>query len=190
MKEIEILVELHSDINQAKKIMSKFKNNGVKRTIDTYYYDPMRKNLKPNDKLQIDECFRLREQNNKTYLTYKIDKFDDNNIWLYSDEYETEVENKKQIINIIKALGLKKLLIIKNNKTSYSTDKYEIVLEEVEKLGNFMEVELCTDEDVDIKETKKEIQTFIDSLGLNVSSELHMGKPEMMIRKGIFEEYE
>ena len=83
MKEIEILVELHSDINQAKKIMSKFKNNGVKRTIDTYYYDPMRKNLKPNDKLQIDECFRLREQNNKTYLTYKIDKFDDNNIWLY-----------------------------------------------------------------------------------------------------------
>ena len=41
----------------------------------------------------------------------------------------------------------------------------------------------CTNEDVDVKEVKKDIQNFIDSLELNVSEELNMGKPEMMIRK-------
>ena len=189
MKEIEILVELYSDIQEAKQTLNQFKSTGIKNVIDTYYYDPLRNNLKPNNKLQIDECFRLREQNDKTYITYKIDKFDDNNIWLYSDEYETEVKNKQQIINIINALGLKKLLVINNKKTSYTTNKYEIVIEEVDKLGNFMEVELCTNENVNVKEIKREIQAFINSLGLDVSEELHMGKPEMMLKKGLFEDY-
>ena len=36
---------------------------------------------------------------------------------------------------------------------------------------------------IETVEVKKEIQQFIDSLELNVSEELNMGKPEMMIRK-------
>ena len=67
--------------------------------------------------------------------------------------------------------------------------KSQVFIEEVEKLGNFMEVEICTDEDVSVKKVKKDIQNFIDSLGLDVSEELHIGKPEMMIKKGLLEEY-
>ena len=52
-----------------------------------------------------------------------------------------------------------------------------------------MEVELCTNENVNVKEIKREIQAFINSLGLDVSEELHMGKPEMMLKKGLFEDY-
>lgn len=40
-----------------------------------------------------------------------------------------------------------------------------------------------TNDDIDVSLKKKEIQKFIDSLGINVSSELNMGKPEMMIKK-------
>ena len=85
--------------------------------------------------------------------------------------------------NIINKLGFKELLTIHNSKRTYETGKYEIVLETVKDLGYFLEVEYCTNEDVDVKEVKKDIQSFIDSLGLNVSEELNMGKPEMMIRK-------
>ena len=46
-----------------------------------------------------------------------------------------------------------------------------------------MEVEYCTNDDVDINNTKKEIQEFIDSLNINLSKELNMGKPEMYLRK-------
>ena len=45
-----------------------------------------------------------------------------------------------------------------------------------------MEVEYSTNEDVDVKEIKKEIRDFIDSLGLNVK-EVNIGKPEMLLNK-------
>ena len=84
---------------------------------------------------------------------------------------------------IIERLGLVPLLTIHNKKKTYVTDKYEIVLEDVKDLGHFLEVEFCTNEDVDVKKVKEEIQEFIDSLGIKVSEELNMGKPEMMIKR-------
>lgn len=87
------------------------------------------------------------------------------------------------ITEILKKLGLKELLTIHNSKRTYATDKYEIVLETVKDLGYFLEVEYCTNEDVEVSLIKEEIQKFIDDLGIKVSSELNMGKPEMMIKK-------
>lgn len=46
-----------------------------------------------------------------------------------------------------------------------------------------MEVEYCTSEDVDINEEKEKIQNFIKKLGINVSEELNIGKPEMYMKK-------
>ena len=46
-----------------------------------------------------------------------------------------------------------------------------------------MEVEYCTNEDVDVKNIKKQIQEFINSLNLKTSKELNIGKPEMMLNK-------
>ena len=87
------------------------------------------------------------------------------------------------ITEILKKLGLKELLTIHNSKRIYVTDKYEIVLETVKNLGYFLEVEYCTNEDVDVSFVKSQIQDFIDSLGIKISKELNMGKPEMMIKK-------
>ena len=187
MKEIEILVEVFSSPEEVIKVLEKFEFLGVKDTIDIYYYDPLRNNLKPNSNMQIDECLRLRMKNEMRTLTYKVDNFDENGKWLYSDEYETEIENDNMLKEIIKLLGLKELLTINNSKRTYKYNDYEIVFETVKDLGYFLEVEYCTKEEVDVKEVKKEIQKFIDSLNLSVSKELNMGKPEMMIRKNNIE---
>ena len=183
MKEIEILVEVYSTPQEIIKAFEKFEFIGVNETIDTYYYDPLRDNLKPNDKLQIDECFRIRTKNDVNTITYKVDQFDESGKWLYSDEYETKFEDVYMLNEIIKKLGFKELLTIHNSKRTYKYKDYEIVFETVKDLGYFIEVEYCTSEDVDVVEVKKKIQTFIDRLGLNVSKELNMGKPEMMLRK-------
>jgi len=84
---------------------------------------------------------------------------------------------------IFNRLGLKKFIEIDNEKEIYKTDKYEIAIENVKGLGIFMEVEYCTNEDVDITIIKNEIQDFINKLNINVSKELNMGKPEMYLRK-------
>lgn len=183
MKEIEILVSLFTDINECKEKLKQYEFKGEKQTIDIYYFDPLRDNLKPDVNNQLNECLRLRTKGDKYYITYKVDHFDNDKVWLYSDEYETEINNIKQFENIIQLLGLKKLLTINNKKTIYQSNEYEIALEEVEGLGNFMEVEYCTDENVDVKEIKSQIQKFINNLGFSVSEELNMGKPEMLLRK-------
>lgn len=87
------------------------------------------------------------------------------------------------INKIFDRLGFLELLTIHNSKRTYKYNDYEIVFETVKDLGYFIEVEYCTNEDIDVKNKKKEIQEFINSLGLNVSSELNIGKPEMMIKK-------
>lgn len=183
MKEIEILVEVYSAVDEVIKSLDKFEYLGIKETIDTYYYDPLRKNLKPNSKNQIDECLRLRTKDNVNSITYKKDQFDENGKWLYSDEYETSVNDIFMINKIFNQLGLRELLTIHNSKRTYKYNDYEIVFETVKGLGYFIEVEYCTNEDIDVKAKKNEIQKFIDSLGLHVSEELNMGKPEMMIKK-------
>lgn len=183
MKEIEILVEVYSSPEFVTKKLEQFECSGIQETIDTYYYDPLRTNLKPNDKLEINECLRLRTKNYNNYITYKVDHFEDTGKWLYSDEYETKIDDIFMIKNILEKLGLKKLLSIHNSKKIYHYQNYEIAFETVEELGYFLEVEYCTNKDIDVKNIKEQIQKFIDSLEINVSKELTMGKPEMVIRK-------
>lgn len=87
------------------------------------------------------------------------------------------------IKEIFDRLGLIKFIEIDNKKETYTYGDYEIVIEDVKDLGIFMEVEYCTNDDVDVLKIKNEIQKFIDDLNLNVSKELNMGKPEMYIKK-------
>lgn len=183
MKEIEILVEVKSSYNKAKKVLDHFEFVGTSEVIDVYYYDPLRENLKPNKSGNLNACFRVRSKNNKNYITYKTDNFDSNGKWIYSDEYETNFQDVSTLKKIIELLGLKKLLVIHNKRRVYKYGAYEITLENVLNLGRFLEVEYETDEDVDVLKIKKEIQEFIDGLDLSVSDELNMGKPEMMMKK-------
>ena len=80
-------------------------------------------------------------------------------------------------------VSLVKFIEIDNEKETYTYNDYEIVIENVKDLGLFMEVEYCTNNNVDIKQIKNQIQNFIDGLDLKVSKELNMGKPEMYMRK-------
>ncbi len=182
MKEIEILVEVYDDIADIKKKLAKYEYVGLKQTIDEYYYDPKRDDLKPDKDNQLSHCLRLRRKNDEYYITYKDDIFDGNK-WLYSNEYETKVESFEMTREIFKRLGLEKFIVLDNQKEIYKTDKYEIALENVRDLGIFMEVEYCTNDNVDVNKIKGEIQEFIDKLGINVSKELNIGKPELYMHK-------
>ncbi len=182
MKEIEILVEVYDDIQTIKNALKNYDYIGLKHTIDEYYYDPKREDLKPDNNNQLSHCLRLRSKNNDYLITYKDDVFE-NGKWLYSNEYETKVESIDTLREIFNKLGLKKFIEIDNEKEIYKSDKYEIAIEKVKDLGMFMEVEYCTNDDVDVTTIKQEIQGFINSLNIKVSKELNMGKPEMYIRK-------
>ena len=73
MKEIEILVEVKDDIDTVKNKLKDFEYVGLNHTIDEYYYDPLRDDLKPDNNNQLANCLRLRAKNDNYYVTYKND---------------------------------------------------------------------------------------------------------------------
>lgn len=183
MQEIEILVELMASIDDAKKALSIFNYQGAKKTLDVYYFDPLRENLKMNNSDKILECCRVRTKNEKSYVTYKVDIYN-GDLWSHSDEYETEVQDANSIHSILNCLGLKELVTIVNTKHTFISEKYEIVVEDVVDLGCFLEVELLeVPKEKTIEELKNEIFIFISGLGLKIGPELNSGKPELLLIK-------
>lgn len=185
MIELEILVELKSSQEDTIKIFDRFEFVSESYIEDIYYFDPLREDLKPEDDFRLNASFRLRNKVGKAFMTYKNDVFEQGR-WLYSDELETDIGDFAIAKKIVESLGLRELVVLKNTKRIYHFNDYEIVLEQVEHLGQFMEVELKTPvSESDAVEKKKGIQEFIDSLGLDVSEELNCGKPELFLRKNM-----
>lgn len=177
MKEIEILVKIEEDKESALKKLSKFKSEGIKEIKDYYF-------AVPNNSNPITKWLRIRKENNKTKIAFKKDHLTKDNKWLYSDEYETEVEDFEIIKKIILNSGHTPLVNIINKKHIFRTDKYEIVLEDVEDLGIFLEIEkLNPKEDENIEEVRKKIFELMIETGINVSEEMHLGKPELLLKK-------
>lgn len=183
MREIEVLVELFDDVTMAKTRLAPYEYKGAKQVIDTYYVDPRRKNLKLNAAHKLTECCRIREKDGRFYTAYKLDHYKGGQ-WQYSDEYETEIKDLHAMEMIFDCLGLEVLVIVDNTKHTYLTQDYEVVIEEVNGLGNFLEVEALNDDDCfSVDEVKAKIYKFIDDLGFNVGDELNAGKPELLLNK-------
>ena len=193
MQEVEILVNILDNKQAVLKKLKQFDFAGIKKTLDVYFYNPDRDELKPDKNNRLRQCFRLRKtcltgrrEDNKNYLTYKIDYFD-SDVWSHSDEHEVEVDDFEATLKIIEHLGFKILVKIENEKHTFLTDNYEIVFEDVKGLGLFLEVErLKVDNSESISEIKKEIWNFIKSLNIQIGEELNAGKPELMLRKKKF----
>lgn len=185
MQEIEILVECYSSKDQVFDSLSSFFYHGAKKVKDIYYYDPLRWFLKPWKNNKLEASFRLRNKEWKYFITYKRDYSDEQGIWVYSDEYETEVSDIETIQQILDTLWFKELVVVDNLKYVFTNQNYEIVLEEVEDLWLFIEIELLNRDvaEKDIKKQKDIMKQYLESLWLQISDELHSGKPELLLKK-------
>ncbi len=184
MKEIEILVEVFDSKEVVLEKLKLFNFQGVKKTLDIYLFDPLRKNLQPNSNNRLTESCRLRNKNGQALLAYKTDNFDENGVWIYSDEHEVKISDFKTGHTILSHLGMQPLIELENEKHTFLTDEFEIVFEDVKNLGLFLEVEAHTlSEAESVQDVKKRIQKLIDGLNIRVSEELNAGKPELMLRK-------
>lgn len=183
MIELEVLVEILDTYENAVLVLSSYEHIKDSFIIDEYFYDPLRKNLKPDSFGKTFECLRVRQSQNASMLTYKQDIYK-NGIWQYSDEKELRIDDADSIKAIFYHLGLKELLTIRNNRKYYRYGNYEIILEDVQELGVFLEVEYKGSiSEANLYDTEKDIELFISSLGLCTTSKLNAGKPELFIKK-------
>lgn len=158
--ETEIKVKLSKKEFEELKIYMKNNAKFVSevRQVDTYYEPTHRRFLNSNP---ITEWLRIGKRGNKNILNYKNWYSD-----MSCDEYEVEINNIKDMDKILKVLGMIQIVEVDKIRNSFIyLDKYEVALDNVEKLGYFIEIE--------IKKYTKTVMEECDEL-LKLAKELNL----------------
>lgn len=120
-----------------------------------------------------DEALRIRETDGKRYVTFKGPR---KNTETKTRE-ELQVEIKGDIRSLLVALGFAPMHKIIKKRKIYHWQALEIMVDRVENLGNFLEVEGKTTED------ESKIFHLLDKLGISRSSLTNKSYLELILEK-------
>lgn len=129
--------------------------------VDTYYNHPMR------DFAETDEALRIREVEDKTFLTYKGPKID--SITKTREEIKVQVQDSFPISDILLKLGFKEVFRVKKHRKKFQLDEFKICLDSVENLGDFVEIERSVSSEVTeekVSEIRDDILKTMEEWGL------------------------
>lgn len=84
----------------------------------------------------------------------------------HRDEYEIKIENGDTMINILKLLGYTEHTVITKKRTTYLIQNiFEVVFDDVQNVGKFMEIELKEPTD-DVKSGIAKIEQLLKEMGI------------------------
>lgn len=106
---------------------------------DIYYRHPVR------DFGKTDEAFRLRKTGNSSELTYKGPRMHMQHTKA-REEITMKMENPLAMQRIVERLGFAEFMTIKKRRVNYIYDKIRIAVDDVDGLGEYVELELITEE--------------------------------------------
>ncbi|MFH1036707.1 MAG: class IV adenylate cyclase [Patescibacteria group bacterium] len=182
MKNVE--VEIQAMIKNPKEAEKKLKKAGrfvkTRNQVDKYFVLP-RKNFFTNEPQPI-EYLRVRYEKGKNHLNYTYVHFGRNGWLRAADEYETIVEKPEIVEEIFKKIGLILKVTVNKTRKYFNFKDFEVTLDQVKGLGNFMEVEAKKDFG-GIDKTRKACQDLLDSLDIKYEVKREMGYPRMLYRK-------
>jgi adenylate cyclase class 2 len=135
---------------------AKFVSKGEQK--DTYFNHPNR------DFADTDEALRIREVKGKTYFTYKGPKMDP--VSKTREEIEIEVDDPESAREFLLKLGFNVVRIVKKLRTKYQLGDFEVCLDDVEGLGQFVEIEASCDDQEKIDNLRESILRTLKSLNL------------------------
>lgn len=174
MIEIEAKFKLASDItrdNLIAMLKSQFITSiSSKRQIDTVFLLPEQVDapIMPGSKIM-----RVRDVLNpetgelrRSLMTLKIE----GQTKLASDEYEFVVDAGNTARQMLAALGWQEIVTVDKVRLESRTKDYTICIDEVAKLGLFIELEILTEDDANAGDIQQQMYTFLKNL--NIDGEL------------------
>lgn len=137
-KEIEIQVQIENSRKLISFLKKEAKFIGKQHQIDKYF-TPAHKNF--TKVRPIKEWLRLRDSSGEFSINYKNWHHEKNGKGHFCDEYETKVEDMKQMENIFKSLNMKPTVTVDKIRKTYLYKNYEISIDSIKRLGDFVEIE-------------------------------------------------
>jgi len=146
---------------------------GEKTEIDLYFDHP-------NMQILSGGCaLRVRDTGGKYRLTYKGTKKDDETT--SREEIEIGIESAREMIEILDELGFYEICKVKKLRKTYLLKDLVITLDNVDSLGEFIEVEGKANNDREFKEKKDEIFKLLKKLGLSTGDISQRSYLEMLL---------
>jgi len=130
----------------------------------------------------IKEWLRLRDAEGNYSVNYKNWHFDDQGKSHYCDEYETKIENLDKIKKILTALNFKSLSIVDKTRKTWLYKDYEIAVDSVKNLGDFVEIEYKGKEkSVKPKKITEEMIAFLKQIDCGKIERNYLGYPFQLL---------
>ncbi|MFA6495274.1 MAG: class IV adenylate cyclase [Candidatus Paceibacterota bacterium] len=114
-----------------------------------------------------DNIIRIRRQDDKTELTLKQQRSNESD----NLEYESEVKNPDAVHQMLLLLNWYPMTEVKKTRRKGKLGVYEICLDRVEELGDFVEIENLVDENADPELVRQELFAVAASFGLSPADE-------------------
>jgi len=177
MKDIEI--EITVNIENSKSLIDFLEKNAEfkreKHQVDEYF-SPVHRDF--TEVRPVREWLRLRNEDGKYSINYKNWHYDDDpERSSYCDEYETKVEDLDKIKKILEVLDLKPLVKVDKLRKTWVYNDYEVDVDSVKELGDFVEIEYIGKEKVDPKKSTDEMVNFLKKLGCGKIKRDYVGYP-------------
>ncbi|MEK7519246.1 MAG: class IV adenylate cyclase, partial [Patescibacteria group bacterium] len=181
MKNVEI--EIQAVIENPKEVERKLRKIGqfikIRKQVDKYFVPSQRNFFIKEPPI---EYLRIRYEKDKNHLNYSFLHFGKNGWLRKTDEYETFIDSSETAEDIFKKIGfILKVTIIKNRKC-FHCGNFEVVLDQVKGLGNFIEVE-AKKSFGSVDKTRNACLDFLNSLNIKYKVNPQMGYPRMLYRK-------
>ena len=160
MYEVEIKVAADHDAVRERLEGFGAERLGTVTQADTYYDAPHR------DFAETDEAFRLRRETRdgetRTRMTYKGPKVDPES--KTREEIETGVESGEDAADLVRSLGFEPAAVVEKERTRYRLDGYTVTLDSVDGVGEYVEVEIESD---DVETARDGAKGVLAKLGLD-----------------------
>ncbi len=172
--EIEVKVKVDNLEDAKKKLLNLgTKFEAPKKQIDDYY---KLKGREKETQKSGSYLLRIRRENNDSFFTMKV-LTGKQGIW---EEYETKISNPDDMKKILEKMGFVKVISKIKTRERGTFGDFEINLDRIEGLGDFVEFQLISDNG---EVAKKRILNLIDKLKLPKDNIIHKGYVRLLFEK-------
>lgn len=176
-------IEIKTKVEHIESLLTFLKESAESKytdqQIDEYYTPAHRDFLEVNP---IEEWLRLRNSEGKFSITYKKWHYEVDKTSNYADEYETGIASLEGMKKIFSALNFKYLITVDKNRSTWNYKDYEISIDSVKELGDFVEIEY-TGKDINPKEITDQMMKFLTDLQCGNLERDFRGYPYLLLEK-------
>ena len=179
----DVEIEIQVSIENNKPLINFLEKNAdfkkESHQIDEYF-SPTHRNFVEARPLK--EWLRLRDSGGKYSINYKNWHYDKDGKGHHCDEYEAKIEDLNQLKKILDVLNFKPLVKVDKIRKTWVYKDYEIAVDSVKGLGDFVEIEyIGREEKVDPKKITEEMINFLKSVGCGQIKRNYVGYPFQLL---------